>query len=216
MKRLETDRGQYDSPADVFWATGACLMVRSSVYEGLGGLDERFFAHMEEIDLCWRMQLAGYKVTVVPESMVWHVGGGTLPSSSPFKLFLNYRNNLLMLENNLGKTMALKLVKDGMDCRRAAVRGLRKAGRRIFARKCLDGLSAMVYLMTLEWKSFCAVYRAHKEYRKLAVKLSAGSVESYLQQYGDIAEVTGIHDRWIVLDSMLYGDKVFETTRRHL
>lgn len=216
MNRLETDYGQYDSPADVFWATGACLMVRSSVYEELSGLDERFFAHMEEIDLCWRMQLAGYKVTVVPESMVWHVGGGTLPASSPFKLFLNYRNNLLMLENNLGRTMALKMFKEGMDCRRAAERGLRKAGRRIFARKCLDGLSAMVYLMTLEWKSFCAVYRAHKEYRKLAVKPSVCNIESYLKQYGDQAEVMGIHDRCIVLDSMLYGDKVFETTRRHL
>ena len=70
LKTLETDHGQYDSPADVFWATGACLMVRSSLYRELGGLDDRFFAHMEEIDLCWRMQLAGYKVTVVPESMV--------------------------------------------------------------------------------------------------------------------------------------------------
>ena len=96
LKRLETDRGQYDAPADVFWATGACLMVRSSLYRKLGGLDDRFFAHMEEIDLCWRMQLEGYKVTVVPESVVYHVGGGTLPATSPFKLYLNYRNNLLI------------------------------------------------------------------------------------------------------------------------
>ena len=88
LKRLETDMGQYDTPADVFWATGACLMVRSSLYRRLGGLDERFFAHMEEIDLCWRMQLEGFKVTVVPESVVYHLGGGTLPASSPFKLFL--------------------------------------------------------------------------------------------------------------------------------
>jgi hypothetical protein len=112
--------------------------------------------------------------------------------------------------------MALKLFKEGMSCRRAAERGLRKAGRRIFTRKCLDGLSAMVYLMTLKWEAFCAVYRAHKEYRKLAVKPSVCNIESYLKQYGDQAEVMGIHDRWIVLDSMLYGDKVFETTRRHL
>ena len=96
MKRLETDRGQYDTVENVFWATGACLMVRSSVYRKLGGLDNRFFAHMEEIDLCWRMQLEGWKVTVIPQSVVYHVGGGTLPASSPYKLYLNYRNNLLM------------------------------------------------------------------------------------------------------------------------
>ena len=93
MGRVEADKGQYDSPADVFWATGACLMVRSSVYRKLGGLDERFFAHMEEIDMCWRMQLEGWKVTVVPSSTVYHVGGGTLPATSPFKLFLNYQQS---------------------------------------------------------------------------------------------------------------------------
>ena len=71
-------------------------MVRSSLYRDLGGLDDRFFAHMEEIDLCWRMQLQGYKVSVVPESVVYHVGGGTLPATSPFKLYLNFRNNILM------------------------------------------------------------------------------------------------------------------------
>jgi GT2 family glycosyltransferase len=108
LKRLETDNGQYDNPKDVFWATGACLMVRSSLYRKLGGLDERFFAHMEEIDLCWRMQLEGYRISVVPQSVVYHVGGGTLPATSPFKLYLNYRNNLLMLENNLSRTFALK------------------------------------------------------------------------------------------------------------
>ena len=131
MKRLETDHGQYDSPADVFWATGACLMVRSSIYRELGGLDDRFFAHMEEIDLCWRMQLAGYKVTVVPESMVYHVGGGTLPATSPFKLYLNFRNNRMMLENNLAKTFALSYKKDGLSDEAAAAKGCRKARRRI-------------------------------------------------------------------------------------
>ena len=216
MKRLERDHGQYDSPADVFWATGACLLVRSSVYEELGGLDERFFAHMEEIDLCWRMQLAGYKVTVVPESVVYHVGGGTLPASSPFKLFLNYRNNLLMLENNLGKTMALDMFRKGMNCGKAAAKGSRKSERRIFARKCLDALSALVYLLTLDKESFGAVRKAQKEYRKLAAKPSAESIEAYIREHGDKAAVTGIYDRWIILDSMMYGDKVFEKTRRHL
>lgn len=107
MKRVEEDRGQYDYAADVLWATGACLMVRSSAWKQLGGLDERFFAHMEEIDFCWRARLAGWRVNVVPRSLVYHVGGGTLPQDSPRKLFLNYRNNLLMLRNNLAKTYAM-------------------------------------------------------------------------------------------------------------
>ncbi len=112
MKRTEIDEGQYDNPEDVLWATGACLMFRSKVWEELGGLDERFFAHMEEIDLCWRARLAGYRVNVVPRSLVYHVGGGTLPQDSPFKLFLNFRNNLLMLSNNLAYTEALRDVYD--------------------------------------------------------------------------------------------------------
>ncbi|MBO4756073.1 MAG: glycosyltransferase family 2 protein, partial [Bacteroidales bacterium] len=93
MQKVEKDHGQYDVPANVLWCSGACLMVRASVWRNLGGLDDRFFAHMEEIDLCWRMQLAGWKVTLVPESYVYHIGGGTLPNESPFKLRLNFRNN---------------------------------------------------------------------------------------------------------------------------
>jgi len=108
MKRVEMDNGQYDSPSDVLWATGACLMVRSSIWKELGGLDDRFFAHMEEIDFCWRARLAGYRINTVPRSLVYHVGGGTLPQDSPFKLHLNFRNNLLMLSNNLGKALTLK------------------------------------------------------------------------------------------------------------
>ena len=104
LQKLEKDNGQYNNPENVLWCSGACLMVRSSVLKSLGGLDNRFFAHMEEIDLCWRMQLAGWKVTNVPESEVYHIGGGTLPNESPFKLRLNFRNNLLLLENNLPAT----------------------------------------------------------------------------------------------------------------
>ncbi len=176
MKRLETDRGQYDSPADVFWATGACLMVRSSVYRKLGGLDERFFAHMEEIDLCWRMQLEGWKVTVVPQSVVYHVGGGTLPATSPFKLFLNYRNNLLMLENNLAKTFALAEYRKGKPFKNAASRGIRKAKTRIFMRKCLDGLSACVYLATFRLDCFKAVCKSHREYRAMTKGFDKGKL----------------------------------------
>ena len=210
MKRLETDCGQYDSPADVFWATGACLMVRSSLYRKLGGLDERFFAHMEEIDLCWRMQLEGYKITVVPQSVVYHVGGGTLPASSPFKLFLNYRNNLMMLENNLAKTFALQLTGKGEDMAKAAAKGHAKAKRRIAARRCLDWISAAVYLLTLKKDCFDAVLKAHKEYRKMRISPTVQDIMEYLKEFGESASVKGIYRKWIVLESMLKGDKIFQ------
>lgn len=209
MKRLEKDEGQYDSPADVFWATGACLMVRSSIYRELGGLDSRFFAHMEEIDLCWRMQLAGWKVTVVPQAVVYHVGGGTLPSTSPFKLFLNYRNNLLMLSNNLACTFALQAYREGCSIDKAVKRGIRKAGRRIFARKCLDALSAAVYLVTFKAECFKSVIKAHKEYGRLVRHAGKEEVADYLKAKGGTAAVKGIYGKWIVLASMLEGDKVF-------
>ncbi len=97
----EKDTGQYDTAEPCFWASGAAFFVRSSVYHQLGGLDEFFFAHQEEIDLCWRMQLAGYTVYVQPASVVYHVGGGTLPRGNSRKTFLNFRNNLVMLYKNL-------------------------------------------------------------------------------------------------------------------
>ena len=150
MKMTEEDRGQYDTPEKVFWVSGACLMTRSSLWKELGGLDDRFFAHMEEIDYCWRLNLKGYSVNVVPGSLVYHVGGGTLPQKSPWKLELNYRNNLLMLDNNLQDTVG--------KCR---------AGFRIFVRKCLDGASAVVYLVCGKTEYFKAVIRAHRGYRAL-------------------------------------------------
>jgi GT2 family glycosyltransferase len=213
MGRVEKDNGQYDSPADVFWATGACLMVRSSVYKMLGGLDDRFFAHMEEIDMCWRMQLEGWKVTVVPESVVYHVGGGTLPATSPFKLFLNYRNNLLMLENNLAKTYALGVYHKGLSTGKAAAKGVRAAKRTIRLRKLLDWISGAVYLVTFKGSCFKAVVKAHKEYRKLRQTPSKAQVRQYLELYGMASEVKGIYRKWIVLSSVLKGPKVFGCIR---
>ncbi|MCR4602685.1 MAG: glycosyltransferase family 2 protein [Prevotella sp.] len=94
---IEQDSGQYDEPCSVLWATGAALLVRAHIYKDVGGLDGRFFAHCEEIDFCWRMRLRGYHIYCLPESKVYHVGGGTLPKSNPMKTFLNFRNNLTML-----------------------------------------------------------------------------------------------------------------------
>lgn len=157
LSSVEEDRGQYDSAAQCFWASGACMVVRSSVWRELGGLDEGFFAHMEEIDFCWRAQLAGHQVWCVPQSHVFHVGGGTLPNNSPRKLFLNYRNNLLMLYKNLP-------FKEGWEAF-----GLKKINRNlyIFIRMCVDGLTGMAYLLQFKWSFFTAVIKAHNAFRSM-------------------------------------------------
>lgn len=203
LQHIEKDHGQYDEPADVLWVSGACLLVRSSVWKALGGLDERFFAHMEEIDLCWRMQLQGWKVTLVPASKVYHIGGGTLPNESPFKLRLNFRNNLLLLENNLPATfyaeMADQVGHDGDLKRHARLdrASRRKARRRILARMCLDGLSALVYLVTRRWSFYKAVVQAHREYRKLR---RPGEIPLHPHR------PEGLYDGWI-LPRALFGKK---------
>ena len=213
MSRLEEDKGQYDEPKDVFWATGACLMVRSEVYRRLGGLDERFFAHMEEIDLCWRMQLEGWSVTVVPESVVYHVGGGTLPATSPFKLFLNFRNNSLMLDNNLAKTYALSLYRQGMSAEKAAVKGLRRARWKIFLRRDINGCAAAAYLLTMKWACLKSVFKADKEYRRLRRSQETEDIIRYLKEYGSKACVKGFYRRSIILDSIFKGRNVFGSVK---
>ena len=136
----EEDKGQYDTNIPCFWASGAAMFVRSEVYKDLGGLDEYFFAHQEEIDLCWRMQLAGYKIYCCPTSVVYHVGGGTLPKGNARKVFLNFRNNLIMMWKNLPFGKALLKV------------GLRFG---------LDAVSAFKSLFAGEGTYFTAVAKAH-------------------------------------------------------
>ena len=157
LSNVEEDKGQYDTPSQCFWASGACMVVRSSIWRELGGLDESFFAHMEEIDFCWRAQLAGYQVWAVPQSHVFHVGGGTLPNNSPRKLFFNYRNNLLMLYKNLP-------LGEGWEAFG------RKRGNRnfyIFIRMCVDGLTGIAYLLQGKWSYFTAVIKAHNAFRTM-------------------------------------------------
>ena len=147
LKKVEEDRGQYDTlPQGVAWVTGAALMIRRSVWEQLGGFDGEFFAHMEEIDLCWRARLQGWTVDVVPESLVWHIGGGTLPKESPFKLKLNFRNSLWMLRRNLPSTV-----------------GPARAFLKLTARRLLDWGSALIYLLGGHPDFAKAVVQAHRE-----------------------------------------------------
>ncbi len=199
MKKVERDHGQYDSgPADVFWATGACIMVRSGLWHQFNGLDDRFFAHMEEIDLCWRMQLAGWRICVVPTSVVYHLGGGTLPQTSPWKLKLNFRNNLLLLENNLAKTYALRLWSG--DAERDARKAYRFARKTIWERMMLDRMSAVVYLLTGKFGYATAVHEAHKEYRRMRTTASRTDIEQYIRTHGGKGiTVKGSYPRWIIL-----------------
>lgn len=142
----ERDNGQYDTPADVFWATGAALLVRSKAYIDCGGLDPDFFAHMEEIDLCWRMQLAGWKLAAVPQSTLYHLGGGSLPASNPRKTYLNFRNNLLMLHKNIPHSCRTRL---------------------LLERRLLDTVAWAKFVATFDWKNAGAVWRAHRDFARM-------------------------------------------------
>ena len=212
MSRIEDDYGQYDNVQDVFWASGACLMVRSKLWKELGGLDGRFFAHMEEIDLCWRIQLAGYRVCVVPQSMVWHIGGATLPQNSPWKLYLNFRNNLLMLCNNLSRTYALKFYANGIVPIDAAAKAVKKAKRMIVLRMSLDGLSAFCYLLMFKGSWFKSVWKAHKDFRKLRTDITEKEIINWLESNPNIKEyrVRGIYGKSIIWQALIRGKDIFK------
>ena len=141
----EEDRGQYNQTEPIFWASGACLFIRSIVFHEQKGFDEYFFAHQEEIDLCWRIQLAGYKIYSCPAAAVYHVGGGTLPRGNSLKTYLNFRNNRIMLSKNLPWTKKLWIMP---------------------ARNLLDGLSAWKGLFNGDGGYFIAIMRAQVAFIK--------------------------------------------------
>lgn len=140
---LETDNGQYDTPADIFWASGAAMFVRREVYVAVGGLDPKFFAHMEEIDLCWRLLSRGYRLVCIPESKVYHVGGATLKKENPKKTYLNFRNNLLMMYKNLPSDELRKVM---------------------IVRCFLDYLAVVFYILKFDFSNASAVVKARKDY----------------------------------------------------
>jgi hypothetical protein len=142
----EADRGQYDDVIRIFWATGAALAVRTDLYLSVGGLDEKFFAHMEEIDLCWRINLTGADIMVVPQSHVYHLGGGSLPASNPRKTYLNFRNNLLLLHKNLP---------DATRC------------GKLLRRRLLDTVAWAKFVLTLDFANSAAVWRAHRHFASM-------------------------------------------------
>jgi GT2 family glycosyltransferase len=181
---VERDRGQYDDAREIFWASGACFVCRAEVFHSLGGFDGRFFAHQEEIDLCWRMWLAGWRIMVEPHSTVYHLGAGTLPPS-PQKLYLNYRNNLAMLYKNLPRR-AMQLT--------------------VAVRLALNTLSAVVYLVRGQKENWRAVWRAHRDFsgmRREGLRTSRRQI-----QHTRIATPTGIY-RGSILVRYLFGKREF-------
>jgi len=150
ISKVEKDTGQYDSLIDVFWTSGACMIIKSEAWKKCGGFDADFFAHMEEIDLCWRFHKAGYRVCFLPGSVVYHIGGGTLPYKSPYKTYLNFRNSLFLLHKNLPDE---------------------KFSSILLCRKLLDGIAAVFFILKGSVKSAMAVWRAHMDYYKALEKL---------------------------------------------
>ena len=146
MATVEKDYGQYNTIVPVMWATGACMMIRSQDYWQVGGLDGRFFAHQEEIDLCWRLRSRGRGIVCIPDSIVYHLGGGTLPQGNPRKTFLNFLNNLLLLYKNLPQERLEPVMR---------------------IRFWLDALASLKFLLTFQWGSFLAVWRARREYHRI-------------------------------------------------
>ncbi|MBT8262521.1 MAG: glycosyltransferase family 2 protein [Bacteroidia bacterium] len=170
---IETDHGQYDDTAKIFWATGACLFVRRNSYGEAGGFDEDFFAHQEEIDLCWRLQATGSSVMYIGNSVVYHLGGGTLKASNPRKTFYNFRNTLLMLLKN--------------------VKGVKVYGI-IFQRLVLDGIAGLMFLLQGKGYHFIAILKAHfsfyslfplflKKRKKHATNLTYSKIKSIVWKY---------------------------------
>lgn len=142
---VEEDKGQYDTPIEVDWTSGACMLVRTQIYKDCGGLDASFFAHMEEIDLCWRMRNAGWRLVCLPQSVVYHLGGGSLAYESPRKTYLNHRNNLLMIRKNKQHPQGV-----------------------LFIRFFLDYAAALFYLLQGRWDACKAVFKARCDYHKMS------------------------------------------------
>ena len=179
---LEKDNGQYDDACEIFWATGAAMFVKAKVWKQLGGLDGDFFAHMEEIDFCWRAKNGGYKVYYCPQSVVYHIGGGTLPPSSPFKTFLNFRNNFSLLFKNLQKRQLTYVFP---------------------IRILMDWVAALKFLSENKPKEFTAVMKAHWDfYRQIpALKHKRRNITQ--------RKVSNIYNGNIVLEYYLRGKKIF-------
>jgi GT2 family glycosyltransferase len=188
ISHTENDFGQYDTDIDIFWSSGACMAMRSDAWDLCGGFDDDFFAHMEEIDLCWRFHKAGYRVSYIAESVIYHVGGGTLPYSSPMKVYLNFRNSLFLLFKNLPE---------------------KELHRILFIRKILDGLAAVYFVSKGSFSSAAAVWRAHMDYYRSKKKLK--SKRSETNKLHKTEPYTSFLNKSIVLEFYIKGHKTYSS-----
>ena len=177
---IEKDEGQYDDEVEIFWASGACLAIRKEVFEIAGGFDELYFAHQEEIDLCWRINNLGYKIRVVPTSKVYHLGGGTLDEQHPKKTFYNFRNSLF----NLLKNAPQEHFK-----------------QRILIRMLLDGLAFLQYMSLLKWHHAVMIFCAHIDFYKF--------YSSIIQKRKGYHNTTYFRAKSLVIQYFLLGRKAF-------
>lgn len=183
---FENDNGQYNDTHEIFWATGACLFIRADAYKNAGGLDEDFFAHMEEIDLCWRLKNFGYKIMYCAESVVYHIGAGTLAKNSPQKTYLNFRNNLILLcKNHSHQFFWMKLI----------------------LRMKLDGIAGLKFLLSGDVAHFIAVLKAHGSFYSTFLKTlkKRKQLKKQVKKYATHA----IYNSSIVVDYYLKGKKYF-------
>ena len=188
---FEPDNGQYDDEIEIFWASGCCLFVKAEFFHEVGGLDEDFFAHMEEIDLCWRLKNRGYKVKYIPGSTVFHIGGGTLSKINPRKTYLNFRNNLyILVKNYYGGNLSVKL----------------------FFRLILDGIASLKFLAEGSLAHSVAVMRAHGSFYRNIQKMRE---RRHKLREGPLRiNPTGVYNRNVVFDYFLRGKHRFSDLKK--
>jgi GT2 family glycosyltransferase len=184
---LEKDVNQYNEPCEIFWASGAALFIRSNDYRAAGGLDADFFAHMEEIDLCWRLKNMGKQIWVCPDSAVYHMGGGTLTAQSPRKTFLNFRNNLALITKNTPN---------------------RQRPRLLLTRLILDGIAGLKYLLNFEFKHCMAVIKAHWNF---FFRYRFWENKSHYTQHKAFLSHAGVYKKSIVKEFFISKKKTFSS-----
>jgi hypothetical protein len=184
---LEQDNGQYETITDIFWASGACLFIRSSLFFEMGGFDDTFFAHMEEIDLCWRLKNRGYRIVCVPQSTIYHVGGGSLDSKNVRKTYLNFRNNWLMLYKNMTDKELRPIY---------------------FFRFFFDYIAAFQMIVTFQRGHAYQVWKARHDFKMMRPQYAAQRIEN--QKKKTITAPTGILNRSLVLAYHLFRKKQFD------
>jgi hypothetical protein len=187
---VEKDTGQYESQIDIFWSSGACMIVRGDAWKKCDGFDSGFFAHMEEIDLCWRFNKAGYRISYIPGSVVYHIGGGSLPYESPFKTYLNYRNSLFLLYKNLPDNQLHTI---------------------LFIRKLMDGLAAIRFLAKGNFDSVRSVWKAHIDYYK---SISELKVKRKMAKKSEVIQSpTTILNKSVVFEFYVKGNKTYSSLK---